>query len=143
MSVAAVKKDKSVQKSVYFEPEVWKALDEHMKRERINNVSIAVNDAVKYALFPEHRDDRNADSAKLSQQILYSLNEHRKKTGADFAKLIEMLALLAKTYFMHTHQIPASEKAAAEAQATLRMDAFVEQVVRTLSKGKPMAENKS
>lgn len=140
MAVAALKKDKRAQKTVYLDADVLEALEAHMKRERINNISIAINDAIKYALFPEHREDRNGDVAKLCTQTLYSLNEHRKKTGRDMTILQEMLMQLVHTYFMHTHQIPASDKPAAEAQASVRMDAFMEQLVRKLPKAKPMEE---
>ena len=140
MKAVAVKKEKPIQKSVYFDPEVWAALEAHMKRERINNASIAINDAVKYALFPEHRDDRNADVAKLCTQTIYSLNEHRKKTGRDLTIMQEMLMQFVQAYFMHTHQIPDSEKAGAEAQANVRLDDFMEQLVRKLPKAKPMED---
>ena len=141
MKATPVKKEKAIQKSVYFDPDTWAALEAHMKRERINNVSIAVNDAVKYALFPEHRDDRNADVAKINQQILYSLADHRKKTHRDLTIMQEMIMQYVQTYFAHTHQIPPSEKAAAEAQAKVRTDAFMEQLVRGLPKKKALAED--
>jgi hypothetical protein len=113
-----------------------------MKRERINNISIAVNDAVKYALFPEHRDDRNADVAKLCTQTLYSLNEHRTKTARDLTIVQEMLVQLVQTYFVHTHQVPASEKVVAETQAKVRTDEFMELLVRRLPKKKAVVEEK-
>lgn len=141
MTIAAVKKSRAVQKSVYFEPEVWAALEKHMTQERINNVSIAVNDAVKYALFPEHRDDRNADGAKISHQILYSLADHRKKTARDLTILQEMVMQLVQEYFMHTHQIPTAERAGAEAQANVRVETFMERLVRRLPKSKPVVED--
>src|ERR1035437_5409831 len=138
MKTDPVRKVKSIQKSVYFDADTWAALEAHMKRERINNVSIAVNDAVKYAVFPEHRDDRNADVAKINQQILYSLPDHRNKTHRDLTIIQEMVMQFVQTYFSHTHQIPSSAKSAAEAQARVRTDAFMEQLVRKLPKKKVM-----
>lgn len=135
-----VRKRKKIPKTVQFEEEVWLALEAHMKRERIFNHSMVANDAIKYALFPEHRNDRNADSTKIFYQILYSLNEHRKKTARDLAIIQEMLGRFVHAYFMHTHQIPASEKGAMEAQANVRFEAFMELVVRELPKAKPMVE---
>lgn len=140
MKDKTIKKRKKVPKTVQFEEEVWMALEAHMKRERLYNHSMAANDAIKYALFPEHRDDRNADTAKLLNQILYSLNEHRRKTSRDLTIFQEILVRLTHTYFMHTHQIPDSAKDGAEAQANLRLDAFMEQITRRLPNAKPMAE---
>jgi hypothetical protein len=138
MSVAAVKKTKekikNIPKSIYFEPKTVAAVEAHMKSARLGSFNLAVIDAVEYALYPEHRNDRNADVVKLCTQILYSINEHRTKTARDMTFLHEMTALQALNYFTHTHQIPASEKAAAEAQAKARMREFMEQAVRNMSK---------
>jgi hypothetical protein len=135
-----IRKRKKIPKTVQFEAEVWEALEAHMKRERIYNHSLAANDAIKYALFPEHRDDRNADTAKLLNQILYSLNEHRRKTSRDLTIFQEILVRFTHAYFMHTHQIPDSAKEDAEVQANVRLDAFMEQIVRRLPKAKTMTE---
>jgi hypothetical protein len=140
MTAVPVKKRKKVQKTVQFDEDVWGALETHMKRERINNHSLITNDAVKYALFPEHRDDRNADTAKLLNQILYSFNEHRRKVSRDLTILQEILVRFAHEYFMHTHQIPDAAKEDAEIQANLRLDSFMEQIIRRLPSAKSMVE---
>ncbi len=134
-------KAKKIQKTVQFEPEVWEAIEVHMKRERINNISIAVNDAVKYSLFPEYRDDRNADQGKLVQQILFSLAEHRKKTGRDLMLIQEFMLQFMKQFLMHTHEIPASERGGAEAQAKVRLDKLMEDVIRSLPQSKSFSED--
>ena len=136
-----IRKRKKIPKTVQFEEAVWMALEAHMKRDRIYNHSMAANDAIKYALFPEHRNDRDADTAKLLNQILYSLNEHRRKTSRDLTILQEVMVRLAHTYFMHTHQIPDSAKEGAEVQANLRLDAFMDQITRSLPGSKPMTES--
>lgn len=130
------KKNKRVQKTVHFDPETWELLEKHMKQSRVNNVSIAVNDAVRYSLSPEHRSDRDGGLEKLYHQLAFSLAEHRKKTHRDMAFLQEMLFQYVQTYFAHTHAIPDSERGAADAQANARLDAFMEQLVRKLAKGK-------
>ena len=134
-------KEKRIQKTVYFEPEVWAALETHMKRERINNVSIAANDALKFSLFPEYRGDREADMGKLFGQVSYSLAEHRKKTGRDMLILQEMMVSFVKEFFKHTHPIPTANIPAAETQAQVRLDAYMEELVRRLPKSKPMSES--
>ncbi|MFH1159253.1 MAG: hypothetical protein V1721_10315 [Pseudomonadota bacterium] len=130
------KKSRRVQKTIRFDPDVWEALEAHMKRQRVDNISIAVSDAVKYSLFPEHRSDREADLVKLYHQLSFSLAEHRKKTARDMTFLQEMLFQYIHHYFMHTHQIPAAEQGAAEAQANVRLDAFMEQLVAKLPQKK-------
>ncbi len=135
------KKVKNVQKTIHWEPEVLQALETHMKREGINNYSIAANDAVKFALFPEHRDDRNADLVKLNQQLLFSLAEHRKKTGRDLMILQEMNLQLIKLVAMRTQDVSPHDQGARETQANVIMDKIMEGIARNLSQVKPMDES--
>lgn len=130
----AVSKEKRVQKTIYFDHEVWQALDQHMKRERINNLSIGTNDALRYALFLEYRDDRNEAVLKQLYSLTASFVEHRKKTGRDLAILQEFTLQLMKQLFVHTNPVPSNERASAEAQANARLDSVMENVMRNISK---------
>ena len=140
MSVTANKKTKektkNIPKSIYFKPKTKAALEEHMKRERLGSFNLAVNDAVEYALFSEHRNDRNADVVKLCTQTIYSLNEHRMKTARDLTMILELVALLTEDHLLHTHQIPDSDMATAKAQAKVRLNAIMEQLARNVPKKK-------
>ena len=135
-----LKKGRRVQKTVHFDPEVWELLEKHMNQSRVNNVSIAVNDAVLYSLSPQHRSDRDGGMEKLYHQLSFSLAEHRKKTARDMAFLQEMMFQYIQTYFAHTHMIPDSERGAADAQANARLDTFMEQLVAKLTQKKPEGE---
>ena len=138
--MAKVKTDKRVQKTIQWDADVLEALEQHSVRKRLNNLSAAANDAVRYALFPEFREDREAETNKLLQQLNYSLNEHRKKTGRDMTILQEGLLQFVQYYLMHTHNIPKGEEEAARAQANARFDKFTEELVQKLPKSRPMAE---
>jgi hypothetical protein len=129
---------------VHFDPDVWEALEKHMKQSRINNVSIAVNDAVKFSLAPEHQNDRDAALVKLFHQLSFSLAEHRKKTARDMTCLQEMFFQFVLTYLTHTHKINDVDLIAAEAQGNVRMDKFMEKFVRSLQQKKDVIpEDKS
>lgn len=129
-----------IQKTIQWDTDVWEALAEHSKRERLNNMSAAANDAVRYALFPEFRGDREADITKQFQQLLYSLNEHRKKTARDMTILQEGLMQFVLHYFMHTHSIPKGEQDSARTQANARFDGFIEELMQKLPKSRIMTE---
>lgn len=134
------KKGRRVQKTVHFDADVQELIEKHMKQHHINNFSIAVNDAMRYAFSPAHRSDRDADLVKLYHQLSFSLAEHRKKTARDMTFQQEMMFQFVQYYFMHTHKIPASELGAAEAQANVRLDAFMEKLVKKLQKNKEVPE---
>ncbi len=125
-------KVKKIQKSIYFDPDVLKALEKQMKVSHNSNFSVIVNDGLRYAMFPEHRSDRDADMTKLYHQMSYSLAQHRKKTGRDVAILQEMMLQMMKNFYLHNGRVPEAEMAAREADANVRLDEFMEGVVRDM-----------
>lgn len=134
------KNEKRIQKTIQWDPDVLDALEKHSKQHRLNNLSAAANDAVRYALFPEYRNDREKDMVKLMQDLRASLYEHRKATARDFMILQEGLFQFIDVFFMHTHSIPKSELVAAKAQAKARLDEFMEQLVRKIQDPKRKAQ---
>lgn len=138
MSADAV--GKKIQKTIYFDPDVWEALEIHMKRERTNNVSIATNDALRFSLFAEFREDREASTSKSIAQLSNSLYEHRKKMARDMAILQEGMFKFVQEFFKHTTAIPTANVPAASAQAQIRLDEFMEELVRSVQRGKSIAE---
>jgi hypothetical protein len=133
-------KTKRVQKTVYFDAEVWEALEKQMKVSHNPNVSAIVNDGLRYAMFPEHRNDRDADLVKLYNQFSASLAMHRKKTARDLAFMQELILKFSHEFFMHHPSIPADSKAPREAEANARLDAFMENIVRNMSELKPLSD---
>lgn len=134
------KNEKRVQKTIQWDSDVLDALEKHNKQQRLNNLSAAANDAVRYALFPEYRNDREKDVVKLMQDVRASLYEHRKATARDLTILQEGLFQFIDVFFMHTHSIPQSELVAAKAQAKARLDEFMEQLVRKVQDPKCKAQ---
>ena len=133
-------KAKRVQKTVYFDAEVWEALEKQMKVSHNPNVSAIVNDGLRYAMFPEHRNDRDADLVKLYNQFSASLAMHRKKTARDLAFMQELILKFSHEFFMHHPSIPEDNKAPREAEANTRLDAFMENIVRNMSELKPLSD---
>ncbi len=133
-------KAKRVQKTVYFDAEVWEALEQQMKVSHNPNVSAIVNDGLRYAMFPEHRNDRDADLVKLYNQFSASLAMHRKKTARDLAFMQELILKFSHEFFMHHPSIPEDSKAPREAEANARLDAFMENIVRNMSELKPLSD---
>lgn len=124
-------KKKTVARSVYLEEDVDKALKNFMASKNINSISLAVNDALKQVLFQKERDERN-----INNQILYSLNEHRKKTGRDLAANQEILLQFILEFYK---QMPVAEKPEQDAQQ--RLDDLMETVVRNLGSARGMEDD--
>jgi len=133
-------KAKKLQKTIHFDDDVVSALEKQMKVSHNSNYSAMVNDGLRYAMFPEHRSDREADLVKLNQQFSASLAQHRKKTARDMALLQEMVLQMMKTFYMHNTPISEADQLAAETQANARLDGFMEGIVRNMSGLKPITD---
>lgn len=131
---------KKVQKTVYFDEDVWKAIEDKMKMSRNSNHSVVVNDGLRYAMFPEYRNDRDADLVKLYNQFSASLAQHRKKTARDLAFIQEMVLKSMHAFFQHYVEAPEGEKEARETQANARLDRFMEDVMRNIGELKPLSD---
>ncbi|MFP4098968.1 MAG: hypothetical protein ACLFU1_09370 [Alphaproteobacteria bacterium] len=135
-----VGKTKRIQKTVQFDAEVFEALEKQMKQSHNPNFSAIVNDGLRYAMFPEHRNDRDADLVKLYHQLSASLASHRKKTARDMAFLQEMVLRNMFEFYQHHNEIPDDAKASKEAQAKGRVDEFMEEIIRNMTSLKPISE---
>ena len=138
----ASKNDKRVQKTIQWDPDVLVALQKHNKNQRINNLSAAANDAVRYALFPEFRSDREKELIKQIQNLSTSLYEHRKNMARDLMVLQEGFFHFIEVYFQHTHAIPENQLAASKTQALARGNKFMEEVIRRTQNQKTNREEK-
>jgi hypothetical protein len=133
-------KAKRVQKTVYFDEDVWEALEKQMKASHNPNVSAIVNDGLRYAMFPEFRNDRDADLVKLYNQFSSSLALHRKKTARDLAFMQELMLKFTHEFFMHHPSIPEDDKKSKDVEANARIDDFMEKIVRGMSELKPLSD---
>jgi len=135
-----VTKSKKVQKTVYIDEDVWEALEKQMKMTRNTNVSVLINDGLRYAMFPEYRSDRDGDLVKLFQQLTFSLADHRKKTARDLAFLQEMMLQAVKNQYLSFPPVPEKDIDVKEADANMRLNHFMESIVRNMGQLKPISE---
>lgn len=135
-----ITKFKKVQKTVYIDEDVWEALEKQMKMSRNTNVSVLINDGLRYAMFPEYRSDRDGDLVKLFQQLTFSLADHRKKTARDLAFLQEMMLQAVKNQYMAFPPVAEKDKDAKEVDANMRLNHFMESIVRNMGQLKPISE---
>ncbi len=133
-------KVKKVQRTIYFDPEVWAFLEDKMKVSKNSNISAVVNDGLRYAAFPEHRSDREADMVKKMDVLLDSFVQHRKKTGRDLAFIQEMILESLNEFYRHNDQIPENEAKERDVKAKARVMTFIENIVRNMPKLKSFSD---
>jgi hypothetical protein len=123
---------KKRQVSVYLDEDVEKVLEKQMKMSKNTGFSAAINDAVRYAAFPEHRQDRDADLYKMMQLVLDSFVQHRKKTARDLAFIQELAGELLTEVYRHNAPLSEEQFKERDAEARARAVSFVEDIVRNM-----------
>lgn len=131
---------KKRQVSVYLDEDVDKVLEKQMKMSKNTSFSAAINDAVRYAAFPEHRQDREADLYKMMQLVLDSFVQHRKKTARDLAFTQEMIGELLTEVYRHNPPLSEDQYKERDAEAKVRAVSFVESIVRNMPELKSFSE---
>ena len=132
--------EKNIQKTVQFEPDVYEALENKMKMSKTVNFSKAVNDAVRYAAFPEYRNDRDADLYKMMQVLMDSFVQHRKKNARDLAFIQEVVLESLQEFYRHNPVIPEQQQKEKDTQAKARTIEFVEDIVRNMPELKSFSQ---
>jgi Arc/MetJ-type ribon-helix-helix transcriptional regulator len=128
------------QVTVYLDEDVEKMVDKQLKISRNGNISSVINDAIRYAAFPEHRQDRDADLYKMMQVVMDSFVQHRKKTARDLAFIQEVCLESLQEFYRHNLEIPESQKKERDVKARARTIAFVENIVRHMPELKSFSE---
>lgn len=134
-------KNKKIPKSVTITPHTDKYIRDHMKAQGLTNYSAALDDAVEYAFNPEFRGEREAELTKKINQFSYSLNEHRKKTGRDFAILQEMMLATLFEIYKRSPDVPDDLEEVKNAQALALLDKVADKIAANLSETRPMKES--
>ena len=80
------------------------------------------------------------DLPSPNQQFSSSLAQHRKKTGRDLALLQEMMLQMMHTFYMYNSPLAETDLKAADAQAKVRLNNFMEDIVRGMSELKPITD---
>lgn len=131
---------KKEKRTIYFDDDVWEVLQKQMKMSKNTNISAAVNDAVRYAAFPEHRGDRDADLHKMMQVLLDSFVQHRKKTARDLAFIQEIGLESLQEYYRYNLALPEDKQKERDVQAKSRIGQFINRIAANMPQLKSFSQ---
>jgi predicted transcriptional regulator len=116
--------------SVYFDPDIMKALAEYAAR-RSQSRSLVAEAAIASFLSPDAAERQEAAMTKRLDQ----LDRRMSRLERDLIISVEMLAVFVRFWLTANPPLPEPAQAAARAQAGQRYDAFVAALGRRLAKG--------
>jgi predicted transcriptional regulator len=122
--------EKKVRLSVYFEPDLMRALADHAAR-CDQSRSFVAEAAVASFLSPDADERREAVMAKR----LDGLDRRMQRLERDLGIAVEMMAVFIRFWLASTPQLPDAAQAATRAKAGERYDNFLDALGRRLAKG--------
>lgn len=131
---------KKEKRTIYFDDDVWDALQKKSKMSHNTNISALVNDGLRYAMFPEYRGDREADMVKMMQVVIDSFVQHRKKTARDLAFIQEICLEHLDEFYRYNLPIPEDQVKEREVLARTRKIDFIKKIQNNMPKLKSFSE---
>lgn len=120
--------------SVQLDPETWSAVQGHARRHKLS-YSLVVVQAVKESMFPEHREQHDADLMAGLDRIEYQIKELRTHSRDEAATMKEMLGTFVRIWLNTVAQVPKEHRAAAARSGAERFDRYLDLIVQNLERG--------
>lgn len=131
---------KSVQMTVYLEPDVADALLVYWKRTNKGKSTI-INDAVRAILMPPVDSDVTVELRKSIDRLTHQFQKHDKQNHNELDLIKEMLAVFVRTYLNHTPEVPREHRAAAGASGRQRFERYLALLIDSLRPGRSILES--
>ena len=120
--------------SVQLDPETWSAVQAHARRHKLS-YSLVMAQAIQESMFPEYREQHDADLMSGLDRIEYQIKELRTHSRDEAAMLKEMLGTFVRIWLNTVAQVPKEHCAAAARSGAERFDSYLDLIVRHLERG--------
>lgn len=118
----------TIRYTAHLERDVAHAMKEHAKRHNLS-YSLAINNTLKKALFPEYQEEHNAALMAGLDRIEYQLKELRTHQRDDSTMLKEMLGTFVRVWFNNTAPVPEEQRRNAARSGGARFERFLDRIV--------------
>lgn len=133
-----MKQPKKQRLSVYLDPDIMVTLAEYAAR-RAHSRSLVAEAAIASFLSPDAAERQEAATTKRLDQIDRRMSRLERDVGIS----VETLALFVRFWLATNPPLPEPARAAAQAQAGERYDAFIAALGRRLAKGPALRQEVS
>ena len=127
------------QVTLQLDPETWQAVQAHARRYKLS-YSLTMAQAIQESLFPEHREQHNADLMAGLDRIEYQLKELRTRSRDEASTVKEMLGTFVRIWLNTVAQVPAEHRAAAARSGAERFDRYLDLIVTNIERGESVLD---
>lgn len=123
-----------------IDPDVYEALQTHCRRRPQLSRSAVVSRALRQYLLPDYQEERERVLAANLDRLWWHQHHLADRLDRDLRLVREMLALLVRTYYIHTPEIPEADRQAAVLSGEKRFSRFLAKVAEQAGPGKSALE---
>lgn len=133
-------KENKVLLSGSIDPDVYAALQEHCRRYPQSSRSAVVSRALRQFLLPDYQEEQHRVLAANLDRLLWYQHNLADRLERELRLVREMLALLVRTYYIHTPEVPEPERQGAVVSGEKRFNRFLAKVAEQIGPGKSALE---
>lgn len=123
-----------------IDPDVYEALQTHCRRRPQVSRSAVVSRALRQYLLPDYQEERERVLAANLDRLWWHQHHLADRLDRELRLVREMLALLVRTYYIHTPEIPEADRQAAVLSGEKRFSRFLAKVAEQAGPGKSALE---
>lgn len=119
-----------------IDPDVYAALQAHCQRHPQVSRSAVVSRALRQYLLPDYQEERERVLAANLDRLWWHQHNLADRLDRDLVTIREMLAMLVRTFYIHTPEVPESQREGAILSGEQRFNRFLVVVAEHLGPGK-------
>jgi len=118
-----------------IDPDVFEALERHCRAHPSRSRSAVITQALRQLLSPDYQEERERVISENLDRLYWHQHNQALHARQELRTLKEMLALLVRTFYNHTPEIPEGQRQAAAASGEKRFNQFLDALAAQVGPG--------
>lgn len=123
-----------------IDPDVFDALEQHCRAHPSRSRSAVITQALRQLLSPEYQEERERVLTANLDRLYWHQHNQAGHTKHELRTIKEMVALLVRTFYNHTPEVPEGQRQAAAANGEKRFNQFIEALAAQVGPGPSLLE---
>ncbi len=123
-----------------IDPDVFEALERHCRAHPSRSRSAVITQALRQLLSPDHQEERERVLTANLDKLYWHQHNQAGHVRQELRAIKEMVALLARTFYNHTPEIPEGQRQAAAISGEKRFNQFLEALAAQIEPGQSALE---
>lgn len=123
-----------------IDPDVFEALERHCRAHPSRSRSAVITQALRQLLSPDHQEERERVLTANLDRLYWHQHNQAGHARQELRTIKEMVALLVRTFYNHTPEIPEGQRQPAAASGEKRFNQFLDVLAAQIAPGQSALE---